>query len=258
MERIQKVYQIYDTVKSHLSKESIGYDQEKLNQLLANIYSPGPSFQYIFDFNKRDFDFVSEGLKEVLGIAPKDFTPGIFMDTIHPEDFPHFQKCEEVASHFLFEFMERWQIQGYKVSYLFRAKHVNGSYKMLLHQVVTLSIDPKGNISRVLANHSDISHITTINNYTISFIDIFGANSFFNISEVEDLYQQRQEVPIQFTPREIQVLKLVSEGLSTQKISKELNISYHTARTHRNNILKKSDFKTIPEVITYCIKKGFF
>lgn len=137
MERIQKVYQIYDEVENNLSNQSIRYDKEKLNQLLANIYSPGPSFQYIFDFNKRNFDFVSEGLKQVIGIDPSELTPGIFMNTIHPNDFSHFQHCERMVTHFLFEFIERWQIQNYKVSYLFRAKHSNGQYKMLLHQVVT-------------------------------------------------------------------------------------------------------------------------
>ncbi|MGJ8736988.1 response regulator transcription factor [Zobellia laminariae] len=58
------------------------------------------------------------------------------------------------------------------------------------------------------------------------------------------------------TKREIEILRLITEGFSSKQIAEQLFISYNTVRTHRNNILKNSAFKTIPEVICSSIRAG--
>jgi len=41
------------------------------------------------------------------------------------------------------------------------------------------------------------------------------------------------------TPREIEVAKLVCEGLDNNQISKKLHIAYNTVRAHLGNIFRK-------------------
>jgi DNA-binding CsgD family transcriptional regulator len=41
------------------------------------------------------------------------------------------------------------------------------------------------------------------------------------------------------TPREVEVAKLVCEGLDNEKISKKLRIAYNTVRAHLVNIFRK-------------------
>ncbi len=43
--------------------------------------------------------------------------------------------------------------------------------------------------------------------------------------------------------REIEIIKLIAEGLTNNEISEKLFISIHTTKTHRKNILKKLGFK---------------
>ncbi|WP_083930685.1 response regulator transcription factor [Eudoraea adriatica] len=56
--------------------------------------------------------------------------------------------------------------------------------------------------------------------------------------------------------RELEILNLLSEGLSSKEIADQLYISYDTVRTHRNNILKKTKFKTLTQAVSYCIRDG--
>jgi DNA-binding CsgD family transcriptional regulator len=41
------------------------------------------------------------------------------------------------------------------------------------------------------------------------------------------------------TPREVEVAKLVCEGLDNEQISKKLHIEYNTVRAHLGNIFRK-------------------
>lgn len=56
--------------------------------------------------------------------------------------------------------------------------------------------------------------------------------------------------------REKEVLQLISEGKSSKEIGDILFLSSKTVDVHRNNIMKKIDLHTIPELTKYAIQKG--
>jgi DNA-binding NarL/FixJ family response regulator len=56
--------------------------------------------------------------------------------------------------------------------------------------------------------------------------------------------------------REKEVLQLIAEGKSSKEIGEILFLSPKTADVHRNNIMKKIDLHTIPELTKYAIQKG--
>ncbi len=57
--------------------------------------------------------------------------------------------------------------------------------------------------------------------------------------------------------REKEVLQLITEGKTSKEIGEILFLSSKTIDVHRNNIMKKIDLFTIPELTKYAIKKGF-
>lgn len=63
-----------------------------------------------------------------------------------------------------------------------------------------------------------------------------------------------EETPL--TSREKEVLQLIAEGNSSKKIGDILFLSSKTIDVHRNNIMKKIDLHTIPELTKYAIQKG--
>lgn len=56
--------------------------------------------------------------------------------------------------------------------------------------------------------------------------------------------------------REVEIIQCVSEGLSTEEISKKLEVGSRTVETHRRNIIKKMAVKNTAEMIAVAIKKG--
>ncbi len=60
----------------------------------------------------------------------------------------------------------------------------------------------------------------------------------------------------QLSAREKEVLQLIAEGNSSKKIGDILFLSSKTVDVHRNNIMKKIDLHTIPELTKYAILKG--
>lgn len=56
--------------------------------------------------------------------------------------------------------------------------------------------------------------------------------------------------------REKEVLQLIAEGKSSKEIGEILYLSPKTIDVHRNNIMKKIELYTIPELTKYAIKKG--
>jgi len=58
------------------------------------------------------------------------------------------------------------------------------------------------------------------------------------------------------TARERQILQLVAEGNTTKEIAKLLNVSFKTAESHRNHIMKKLDIHEVAGLVRYAIRQG--
>jgi DNA-binding NarL/FixJ family response regulator len=64
--------------------------------------------------------------------------------------------------------------------------------------------------------------------------------------------------PDRMTPRELDVLNLVCNGLTTQEISDKLFISPKTVEVHRTNIFQKSEVRNVGELIVWAIRNNYF
>ena len=54
-----------------------------------------------------------------------------------------------------------------------------------------------------------------------------------------------------FTPRELEILKMVINEYTTQQIAEQLNLSHYTIETHRKNICRKANTKTVVGLLRY-------
>lgn len=58
----------------------------------------------------------------------------------------------------------------------------------------------------------------------------------------------------ELSPKEKEILKLISLGLSSREIAKQLFLSINTVNTHRKNILRKTGAKNILAVVALAIQ----
>ena len=71
-------------------------------------------------------------------------------------------------------------------------------------------------------------------------------------------YREKGVFPCEtLTNREIEVLKLVAEGLTSKEIAELLSISIRTVEHHRANLLKKLNLKNTADLIKHAIQNGF-
>ena len=75
--------------------------------------------------------------------------------------------------------------------------------------------------------------------------------SFMKSKEEEKLHE---EVKVELTPREIEILKLIAEEYTNQEIAEKLFISQRTVDTHRRNLIQKLNAKNTAGLVRYAIK----
>lgn len=63
--------------------------------------------------------------------------------------------------------------------------------------------------------------------------------------------------PIVLSNREIEVLTLISEGMTNVQIADKLFLSSHTVNTHRKNIMHKLRVNNTAAMVMYAVKSGF-
>jgi DNA-binding NarL/FixJ family response regulator len=69
---------------------------------------------------------------------------------------------------------------------------------------------------------------------------------------------QQQVVPTELTKREIEVLRLVAQGLNNREIGKRLFISENTVKNHVRNILEKLHLHSRMDAAMYALRKKLF
>ncbi len=68
--------------------------------------------------------------------------------------------------------------------------------------------------------------------------------------------QQDAEQQSPLSPREIEIIRLIAQELTTAEISRQLFLSEHTIETHRKNIIRKTGVKSVIGLMNYARERG--
>ncbi len=77
-----------------------------------------------------------------------------------------------------------------------------------------------------------------------------------NAIDLNNVIRQKKISTDDLTPREHEVLRILSQGCTNKEIAKDLFISEKTVKSHLNRIFKKLDVSRRLEAILYAIKTG--
>jgi DNA-binding NarL/FixJ family response regulator len=61
---------------------------------------------------------------------------------------------------------------------------------------------------------------------------------------------------LKYSARELEILKLIDQGLQNKQIADKLKISWFTVSNHRKNIMNKTEGHSIPQAINFAKAKG--
>ena len=229
----------------------------EIHKKLLDIFQVGDYYYYICNLYKVELEYINDKVKEVLKLnSSSDFSVEYIYENIHPDDKNRFIAHEQKVTDFFINLPSE-KVLKYKVSYDYRLRCGDGTYKWILMQTVTIQTDENGAVIRVLGAQTDITHLKTNNQPSgLSFIGLEGEKSYYNVKVDDYISIQPTNETHNLTNREKEVLGLIVKGKTSVQIASILFISKHTVDSHRKNILRKTNSKSVSELLFKTITEG--
>lgn len=211
-------------------KQSSQTTQEEENKALVD------SYYFIFDCNLNIISFMNAAFETITGYNASTFTVEDLIDIIHPDDKDYFFACEEKDLKFKnkLRFNEHF---NYLYSYTYKIRTAEGNYITIKQTCQALEVNNKGDLTKTLVIHQ------RINDYAERPINdrrIYDKSRNIFL-DTENCYK--------LTKRELEILRLVQEGLNSTEIADKICTSKYTVDTHRKNILNKTNSNNFIDLI---------
>lgn len=217
---------------------------------LQSIASVSNSGVHIFDLNRKESLFYSSNFGKLLGYDPADYEHlnyHFFDSKIHPEE--KIQLAVNGIS--LLKMFNAFSIDeklNHKVVDEYRMLNAQNEYVRIIEQYQVLELDKKGQIWLMLSI-VDISPNQDKDSPVKCQLLNFRTGSVIPI-------EIPKKAELTLTKRELEILKLVKQGLLSKEISDKLAISLHTVNTHRQRVLEKLDANNSFEAVIFASKLG--
>ncbi|WP_168797628.1 helix-turn-helix transcriptional regulator [Neolewinella litorea] len=219
--------------------------------------SPDPAFEHLLsqssiycysvDYQTNRFRYVSPGIYRLLGYDRDSWQfsgPLEAFRQVHPDD----RDCvHRIYSEINRELLRHDPAVRGDLSFVFtcRMKTRAGDFIHLSHHLSFPNLDHRG---RPLADFTLVSDITALKVPQHCQLQIHYPTPTGNLI-CKTLSVTCTPAATELTRREIEILKLVAQGLDSQAIARQLFISYHTVCTHRKNLLRKAGVKSPVELV---------
>lgn len=230
------------SVNETISDEDI---QRFINQIPQGLQL-GASARFLFNFSTQRFLFIERAIYEITGYDASGFTNSRIQDTfsllLHPEQgvitTRVHQECYRVLTT---EFVGRTDVH-INMDYAIRTR--SGESKRLLSQFMPMIWE--GDSLILVGGY--FTDITSLRREGQPMVNISLGGQILRQFEpyTHDLVKERLT---EFTLRELEILKLTSNGATTEEIAEHTGVSKATVYAHRRNILAKSEFRSIPKLI---------
>ncbi len=137
--------------------------------------------------------------------------------------------------------------------YNYRFKRKNGEYLNLLEQVYVLELDQFGVLSLVLGNVIILADrgVLPMRASCKRISDSGFCETFYS-----ETFNSSSSCFNRVTARELDILRNLATGMTSREIAEELYISKHTVDTHRRNLLRKLECKSVVDLVQIAFANG--
>lgn len=155
----------------------------------------------------------------------------------------------------------------------YRLKQADGRWVWIESKIAMIAYTPEGKVHKAMCLVTDVTEKRAkknlLSNEAVPVIKPhnklsaqrqekdshvnFGKNRLIDLGRSADSTYMRN-APVNISSREIEVLKLIARGYSSKILAAELNISQHTADSHRKNLLAKFNVKNTAELVNEAYK----
>jgi DNA-binding CsgD family transcriptional regulator len=247
---------IYEIVMKYMeglqfASQNIDYSKlDKQKRTVETLADISNSSIQIFDLNEKKIVFFSNNYANLLGYNKTEFEElnyAFFEAKIHPDD-KYDLAMFGLSSLKLFKELSNDEKLNHKVVYEFRMLNSSDNYVRVIDQYQILELDAVGQIWLMMST-IDLSPNQDLETSVKCQIHNFRTGSIMP-SSVDN------KPSLELTKRELEILKLVKQGMLSKEISSKLYISVHTVNTHRQRLLEKLGANNTIEAIIFATKYG--
>ena len=204
-------------------------------------------FFHIADLIQAKITWASNRSSLMIGVTPEELNAYHFFEATHPDDLEkHTLGRAKMFS--LANDLYKAQSGIAFLSINLRIRNSQGEYPDLLFQLYFFYSSTYKTVF-LLQVHTDISSFKKRKH----FYHYFVGHDLINFRFPDD---ELLNIGNPLSVREFEVVKLIEAGLNSEQIAKKLFLSLFTINTHRSNILNKTGYNTISELIIDYQKLG--
>lgn len=259
---LKKISDFWEEMYSRQIKEYRPFQISEEFKKFASIFAPGNSYVYIVNLHNFELEYVSDSVDRFVNKNVNELDIKDLLQTVVPEELESINLKSKVISDFYSNFLDKENVLDYKNMFSYRMRDAQGQLRSMLYQAFPLSVLDDGTPEHVFCIQTDVSHLHMSSTNSVSFIHMKGGKSYFNVDISSGKFEalkadaNNKSYSELLTEREKQIVDRLSKGLNAEQIADELNLSHHTIKTHRRNILQKSGCTNTTELVAKCLING--
>ena len=239
----------FDFIESYLPSGFLNINpDDPIMQKLYQVMEENDQFITVSDLGQIKFLFVSERIRQMIGVEPEQLNPGHFVEVTHPDDLNRLGLLRALTFTVEKEVLET-QKGSALASFTIRLRNPSGVYFNTLCQAYFFSSQLPRKAVYLL---QVISNVDWYKPKKQDYHHYKGKDiSLFKYPDKELL-----KIGPGFSVREIEIIQQIASGLSSKQIADKLFLSVHTVNTHRRNILEKCGKDNVSNLIFELKEQG--
>jgi len=237
-------------INLHLDQD---YGHFSTGSVIDSIIAKYPLFPnealYVIDCKQAQVEPLSQNFSDIIGIdSSHQNNLSLLYEHIDDMNMGAALRWVELALECGFNKSMAIEPQGDIFKCLYQTRHK----RALLKCTTGFARDSKGTVRYSIGKLIDLTDLVPFQHFSYTFL---GPNR----RKIHQWFRERMdghENPL--SGREVEVLRWVGEGLSSDDISRKLFISKHTVDQHRRNIIEKMGTNTAREAYYKAINQGLF
>ena len=265
--KMQRMRILYPVQKTFITHKTIAISQKKIKLREPKLNFVAVQWQFIMDKAKpdnpiqvviaEDQTIVAEGLAVVLEKSKLYKVVGIASNGEHL-----LHLLNSVQPQIILLDLNMPVMDGFKACKIIREKFpsiIVIALTMYNDEKVIKQVKEAGAAGMLLKLISSGQLLQKLN----EIVTTAANESFITIEDINTKAPEESVSPsdsflseFKITVRELEIMRLIAQGLETEKIAAKLFLSTHTVTTHRRNVLSKLDLKNSVEMVNFLRKRN--
>ncbi|AQG80472.1 helix-turn-helix transcriptional regulator [Spirosoma montaniterrae] len=216
-------------------------DKQVGNQLIERLF---PGWVVLHCFNGgHSHRFISGNGAALFGHSNHELNTKKLADLlalVHPDDREPYSRIRQKIDAYAHE-IDPAEIHLYRFVVHYRIRRGQGNY-FCLHDEKQFYVNRQGNLEKLVL----FRDLSAERPFVRVQLDVYKVHPL-GYRKISTYVPTQAEQPL--TSREVEIIELIKEGLSSKEIATRLFISINTVRNHRSNLFRKTNARNMVDLL---------